>query len=77
MQRFRWKLDGETKLKIPAGTQPGVVIHLRGKGITHLRDHGRGDHLVTVVVKTPKKLSGKAKKMYRELAQELGETIQE
>lgn len=68
-------LDGQTHLKIPAGIQSGAIIHLRGKGITHLRDHGRGDHLITVVVTTPKKLSGKAKKLYRELGDELGETL--
>lgn len=69
-------LDGQTHLKIPAGIQSGAIIHLRGKGITHLRDHGRGDHLITVVVATPKKLSGKAKKIYHELAQELRESLE-
>jgi molecular chaperone DnaJ len=68
-------LDGEAQVKIPAGVQSGAVIQLRGKGITHLRDRGRGDHLVSVVITTPKKLSGKAKKLYRELGEELGEPL--
>ena len=37
-------IDGEETLKIPAGTQPGKVFHLRGKGVPRLRGSGRGDH---------------------------------
>lgn len=56
-------VDGEVELKIPAGTQPGTHFRLRDKGITHLRKSGRGDHIVEVQVRVPKKLSREQKKM--------------
>ena len=56
-------LDGAVSLKIPAGTQPGTVFRLKNKGIPHLKRGGRGDHLVTVQVKVPKRLSRKQKKV--------------
>ncbi len=54
-------LDGEIKLKIPAGTQSGQVFKVPGKGVPHIRGKARGDLLITVQVKTPDKLSKKAK----------------
>lgn len=60
-------LDGAGTLKIPSGTQSGEVITIRGKGVPHLRSRGRGDHLVEVIVKTPKKLSKKQKELLEEL----------
>ncbi len=56
-------LDGDVMLKIPAGTQPGTVFRLKNKGIPHLKRGGRGDHLVTVQVNVPTRLSRKQKKM--------------
>lgn len=50
-------LDGDVDLKIPEGTQSETVFRLRGKGVTHLRGHGRGDHHVKVKVVIPTKLS--------------------
>lgn len=60
-------VDGEGELKILAGTQSGTVIKIRGKGVPRLQSGIRGDHLVTVQVVTPKKLSRKAKKLFEEL----------
>ena len=52
-------LEGEVKLKIPAGVQPGQSLRLRGQGI--LDDKGRrGDHVVRVEVEIPKGLSPEA-----------------
>jgi molecular chaperone DnaJ len=56
-------LDGKVDLKIPAGTQPGTVLRLKGKGVPYLRRTGRGDHYVTVKVLVPTKLSREQKKM--------------
>ena len=56
---------GEVSLNIPAGTQSGTEMRLKGKGVpkgTH-----RGDHLVTIQVVTPKKLSREQKKLLEEL----------
>ncbi|MFC1662707.1 molecular chaperone DnaJ [Patescibacteria group bacterium] len=60
-------IDGEIKLKVPPGTQSGKIFKLSSKGIPKLNSSGRGDHLVTILVKTPIKLSKKAKKLLEEL----------
>jgi len=60
-------VDGPVKLKIPEGTQSGTVFRLRNRGVTKLRGRGRGDQLVKVIIKTPKGLSKKQKKMLEEL----------
>lgn len=46
-------LDGDVTLKIPSGTESGKVMRLKSKGVERLQGTGRGDHLVTVVVKVP------------------------
>ncbi len=56
-------LDGETKLKVPAGTQPGTVFRMRGLGIPDLRGYKKGDLLVTLQVETPTKLSKEQKEL--------------
>jgi molecular chaperone DnaJ len=61
-------LEGKVKLKIPPGTQPGQVFRLRNKGIPYLHGRGRGDQMVRVKIKVPKKLT----KKQRELLEELG-----
>ncbi|HPV70322.1 MAG TPA: molecular chaperone DnaJ [Candidatus Magasanikbacteria bacterium] len=60
-------LDGLLKVVIPEGVQSGQMIRLKSKGITHLRDSGRGDLFVEVVVLTPTKLSRHQKDLLREL----------
>ncbi len=60
-------LEGTSELKIPAGTQPGKLLRMRGKGIPHLHRSGRGDQLVQVVVWVPTKLSAKDKQLLKSL----------
>ena len=52
---------------IPAGTQPGKLLRMRGKGIPHLHRNGRGDQLVQIVVWVPTKLSAKDKQLLESL----------
>jgi len=59
-------IDGQAKLKVPAGTQSGTVLKMSGKGMPHLHRSGRGDQLVTVIVTTPDKLSRDQKKALEE-----------
>jgi molecular chaperone DnaJ len=61
-------LDGEEKLSIPEGTQTGTVFRMRGKGISSLNGHGKGDQFVAVNVRSPKKLSKEERRLYEELA---------
>ncbi|NTW30447.1 MAG: molecular chaperone DnaJ [Candidatus Moranbacteria bacterium] len=58
---------GPVRMKIPAGTQPGEVFRIKGKGLRDVRGFGQGDHLVTVSVTVPKHVSGKEKKLIEEL----------
>lgn len=50
-------VGGQARLKIPAGTQPGKVLRLRGKGLPQLNSNVKGDLLVNVMVYVPEKLS--------------------
>jgi len=59
-------IDGDLKLKIPGGTQPGTAIRLRGRGVPHLHGSGRGDHYIRIKVTVPKHLTGKQKDLLRE-----------
>jgi molecular chaperone DnaJ len=67
-------LTGSTKLKIPAGTQPGHVFRLRGKGFPHLRGSGSGDQLCRVVVEVPSKLTTRQKELLQEFESLSGDT---
>ena len=60
--------DGEVELQVPAGSQTGDVIPVKGKGFGRLRQSGRGDLLVAIQVKTPSKLDSKQKELFRTLA---------
>ncbi len=65
-------IDGMSKIKIPAGTEDGKVFKISEKGVVNLKSGNRGDHLVKVKIKIPKKLSKKEKDLYLELAEESG-----
>lgn len=69
-------IDGDVKYSVPAGTQPGTVFRLKGKGVPKVNGHGRGDQYVNVVVDIPKTLSAKQKEallMYMEASGEISE----
>ncbi len=60
-------IEGEVIMKIPSGTQPGEVFRIKGKGVPHLNRYGRGDHLVSVTLAVPKKLSSEEKRLIEAL----------
>jgi molecular chaperone DnaJ len=68
-------LEGDETLTIPAGTQPGAVFRLRGKGVPRLRGSGRGDQIVMVNVAVPTHLSEEQRNLFTELGATLGENI--
>ncbi len=68
-------VDGPAMLKIPAGTQPGKVLKMRGKGIPHLRRNGRGDQLVVINVEVPTRLNDEQRKLFEQLAKSLGSEV--
>ncbi len=68
-------LEGKARLKIPAGTQPGKVFTLRGKGIASLSTGRRGEEYVVINVQIPKNLSKKQKELLEEFAEISGEEV--
>jgi molecular chaperone DnaJ len=68
-------LDGNEKLKIPSGTQPGKVFSIKNKGVPHLRRNGRGDQLVIVNVAVPTKLTKEQRELFEKLAESLGTSV--
>ncbi|MBI2863264.1 MAG: molecular chaperone DnaJ [Chloroflexi bacterium] len=68
-------VDGEVNLRLPAGSQTGSIFTLRGKGVPHLRQTGRGDHHVIARVVTPESLTEEQKKMFHELSKTLGRAV--
>jgi molecular chaperone DnaJ len=60
-------LDGKAKIKIDAGTQPGKVLRLKGKGFPEINGYGTGDQLVIVNIYVPTKLSSEEKELLNQL----------
>jgi molecular chaperone DnaJ len=60
-------LDGLSEIAIPAGTQPGTIIPMRGRGMPHLRANARGDLHVHVEVVVPTRLDHHDTELLREL----------
>lgn len=54
-------ISGKARVKIPAGTQPGKVLRLRGKGLPSTEGYGNGDELVNIMVYIPENLNDKEK----------------
>jgi molecular chaperone DnaJ len=69
-------LDGPEILKVPAGTQPGEVIRVKGQGVPDVAGRRRGDLFVKVQVKTPENLSKEQKALLAKLAEVRGEDIE-
>ena len=61
-------LDGKTSIKVPAGTQPGTMFRLKGKGVKNIQGYGHGDLHVRVTVEVPSQLSSAQKAKLEEFA---------
>lgn len=60
-------VNGKARVKIPAGTQPGKVLRLRGKGLPSTEGYGTGDELVNIMVYIPENLNDKEKEAIESL----------
>jgi molecular chaperone DnaJ len=60
-------IDGNAMLKIPQGIQSGQALRLRGRGMPRLRDSGRGDQVVRVLVWTPTSLTREERDLLEQL----------
>lgn len=56
-------LQGDKQLRVPAGTQPNKEFSLPGLGFPHVQSSGTGDHIVTIQVEIPKRLSKQQKEL--------------
>jgi molecular chaperone DnaJ len=67
-------VDGPTKLTIPPGTQPGTVLTLESKGVPRLGNPvSRGDHLITVGVEIPTKITPEERELLEQLVKIRGD----
>ena len=65
-------IEGKVKVKIEAGTQPGKILRLRGKGLPEVNGYGKGDMLAKVNVWIPKNLSKDEKKLVEKMKEAEG-----
>lgn len=61
-------LEGRATVKVPAGTQPGTIFRIKGKGVKNLQGYGHGDLHIRVNVEVPSKLSSEQRKKLEEFA---------
>ncbi|MEI6851098.1 MAG: molecular chaperone DnaJ [Candidatus Saccharibacteria bacterium] len=59
-------VDGDVRMKVPAGTQSGTDFKLSSHGVPHMNSERRGPHIVSIIVDTPIKLSRKQKELLEE-----------
>jgi len=60
-------ITGQVKFEVPASTQSGKIVRLKGKGLPDVHGYGKGDQIVQINVWTPKKLTGEEKKLMEKL----------
>ncbi|TAK96385.1 molecular chaperone DnaJ, partial [Patescibacteria group bacterium] len=60
-------IDGRVTMKVPEGTQSGEVFRIKEHGVPFLGKRSRGNHLVKLVVRIPKRLSREERKLFEDL----------
>ncbi|HJQ73646.1 MAG TPA: DnaJ C-terminal domain-containing protein, partial [Gaiellaceae bacterium] len=66
-------LDGEEQLDLAAGTQPGEILVLRGRGMPVLQGFGRGDQRILVNVRVPRRLDDEQRRLLHEFEERADE----
>jgi len=61
--------EGSVALKVPAGTQDGRLLKIKGKGAPHLGASGKGDLIARINVLTPESLNGEQKDLLKKFAE--------
>ena len=56
-------LGGKSTVTVPAGTQPGQQLRLRGKGMPQLRGRGHGDAVYQVAIEVPTRLTSRQREL--------------
>ena len=65
-------LDGSVKIKIPAGTQPGDINRMQGKGIQRLNSRSKGDQYVHFTISVPKSVTPEQRELIQQLEKSMG-----
>lgn len=68
-------LDGNVKIKIPAGTQPGDINRMQGKGIQRLNSRSKGDQYVHFTVAVPKNVTDEQRELIMQLEKSMGTDV--
>ncbi len=63
-------LQGQVRVQVPPGTQPGSVLRVEGRGLPRYGGHGRGSLNLTVVLDIPRQLSSRQRQLYEQLRAE-------
>jgi len=66
-------LDGEEKIEVAPGTQPGTIVTLKGKGMPTISRGRSGDQQVVLNVVIPRELSTRQRELLSELQDSLGD----
>ena len=61
-------LEGRATIRIPAGTQPGTLLRIKGRGVKNLQGYGQGDLHIRVQVEVPTHLNSEQKQKIQEFA---------
>ena len=69
-------IDGQVEINIPEGTQSGVSLRMKGKGVQRLQSSSRGDQYVHVTVKIPNRLNDKQKELLKQFDEAMGGTLE-
>jgi curved DNA-binding protein len=59
---------GKARIKVPAGSQTGRLMRLRGKGMPRLKGEGHGDLFAKLLIVVPANLSDRERELLQELA---------
>ena len=70
-------IDGNVEYNLPAGTQPGTVFRLRGKGIPAVNSRSRGDQFVTVKVQVPTSMNAEQRETLLAFSAAMGEDVKD
>lgn len=63
-------IDGDIKIRIRSGTQPGTMLRIREKGVPSLRGRSRGDEYIRINVAVPEKIGREQRNLIEELKKE-------
>ncbi len=70
-------ITDDREVTVPAGTQHGDVVRVKGAGMPRLNSANRGDLYVHIAIDVPKKLSARQRELLEEFAKESGESTAE